>query len=52
MAINLKLILYFHLVSIKLEFVSIPKVLLDYYYYYYCFCCYNFQSKNMKEKNI
>lgn len=44
MAINLKLILYFHLVSIKLELVSIPK------YYYYC--CYNFQGKNMKEMNI
>lgn len=42
MAINLKLILYFHLVSIKLELVSIP----NYYYYYY------FKSKNMKEKKI
>jgi hypothetical protein len=41
MAINLKLILFFHLVSIKLELVNIP-------YYYFFF----FKSKYMKEKKI
>jgi len=34
MAINLKLIHYFHLVSFKLELVSIPKVL----FIHYAFC--------------